>query len=200
MSGCSPQLQSIIRKKNIDPHPKGAASLAGSGFLIMKKGMIFFEEYFDYMDDMTPEQYYQFMGLIRDLRYNGVDTNVNDVEDRIVRLAWRAVRPSIMKSLENAKGYEKRKEKVEEAEPVVSTYTESAKEDSTCFEAPFQQEEEDLIGKIADSEPSQSEEEFGRSMIELWKTDKNKATRMMNDECGKRGYNFFNVLEVVRNG
>ena len=57
-----------------------------------------------------------------------------------------------------------------------------------------------MIGKIADSEPSQSEEEFGRSMIELWKTDKNKATRMMNDECGKRGYNFFNVLEVVRNG
>ena len=72
-----------------------------------------FEEYFDYMDDMTPEQYCQFIGLIRDMRFRGKDTKVTDVEDKVVRLAWRSVRPVILKSMRNAKDYERRKTKQE---------------------------------------------------------------------------------------
>lgn len=89
--------------------------------------MIFFEEYFDYMDDMTPEQYYQFMCLIRDLRYNSIDTDVNKVEDKVVRVAWRAVRPSVLKSMRNAKDYANRKGNNNE-EPEVSTYTPTEEE------------------------------------------------------------------------
>lgn len=74
----------------------------------MIKGIVFFEEYFDYMEDMTPEQYYQFMGLIRDLRFSGADTDPNLVNDKVVRLAWRAVRPSVLKSTRNASNYEKK--------------------------------------------------------------------------------------------
>lgn len=92
-----------------------------------KQGMIFFEEYFDYMDDMTPEQYYQFMCLIRDLRYNSIDTDVNEVEDKVVRVAWRAVRPSVLKSMRNAKDYANRKGNNNE-EPEVSTYTPTEEE------------------------------------------------------------------------
>lgn len=80
--------------------------------------MVFFEEYFEYMDDMTPEQFYQFMGLIRDLRYKGIDTEAKDIEDKDVRLAWRAVRPSVKKSLQNAKDYKKKQQKEEPTQPV----------------------------------------------------------------------------------
>lgn len=74
----------------------------------MVKGIVFFEEYFGYMDDMTPEQYCQFMGLIRDLRFSGADTDPNSIEDKVVRLAWRSVRPSVLKSTRNAVNYERK--------------------------------------------------------------------------------------------
>ena len=80
--------------------------LAESGFSIMIKGIVFFEEYFDFMDDMTPEEFYEFMGLIRDLRFNGVDTKPEEVNNKVVRLAWRSVRPSVLKSARNARDYE----------------------------------------------------------------------------------------------
>lgn len=89
--------------------------------------MVFFEEYFEYMDDMTPEQFYQFMGLIRDLRYKGIDTEAKDIEDKDVRLAWRAVRPSVKKSLQNAKDY-KKKQKQAETTPNYEDKIEEAKQ------------------------------------------------------------------------
>ena len=70
-----------------------------------------FEEYFDYMDDMTPEQFCQFMRLIRNLRFKYIDTNPSDGEDKMVRMAWRCVRPSVLKSRTNAEEYEARKKK-----------------------------------------------------------------------------------------
>lgn len=99
----------------------------------MVKGIVFFEEYFDYMDDMTPEQYYEFMGLIRDLRFNGVDKDAKDVEDKCVRMAWRAVRPSILKSLTNSKDYEKRKgdKSAKKDEPLPVCYTQPTEEAET---------------------------------------------------------------------
>ena len=72
-------------------------------------GIVFFEEYFDYMDDFSPEQYYGFMQLIRNLRFKGIDTDPADVEDRGIRLAWRSIRPSILKSTTNAKRYNSNK-------------------------------------------------------------------------------------------
>lgn len=77
----------------------------------MTEGMVFFREYFDYLDDLTPEEFVELMKMIRDLRYNDKDTPVEEVEDRMVRLAWRAVRPSVLKSARNAKDYQNKKEK-----------------------------------------------------------------------------------------
>jgi len=90
----------------------------------MIKGIVFFEEYFEFMDDMTPEQYYEFMGLIRNLRFNGIDTKPEEVTDKVVRLAWRSVRPSIKKSKRNADDHNKKKQREQQEEPQVSTFTE----------------------------------------------------------------------------
>lgn len=76
-----------------------------------------------------------------------------------------------------------RENKKQAMEPEISVYT------------PKEDEVED-----SDSDTSQSEVDFGRSMVEMWKADRRKAEKTMNDECSKRGYNFYNVLEVVRNG
>lgn len=89
----------------------------------MIKGIVFFEEYFEFMDDMTPEQYYEFMGLIRNLRFNGIDTKPEEVTDKVVRLAWRSVRPSIKKSKRNADDHDKKKQREQQEEPQVSTQT-----------------------------------------------------------------------------
>ena len=87
----------------------------------MIKGIVFFEEYFEFMDDMTPEQYYEFMSLIRNLRFNGIDTKPEEVTDKVVRLAWRSVRPSIKKSKRNADDHNKKKQREQQEEPQVST-------------------------------------------------------------------------------
>lgn len=90
----------------------------------MTDNITFFKEYFDFMDDMTPEEFYEFMGLIRDLRFNDIDTKPEEVENKTIRLAWRCIRPSIIKSRRNARVYEKKKQtKTEQKEEEVSTYT-----------------------------------------------------------------------------
>lgn len=65
------------------------------------------------MDDMTPEEFCEFMRLIRDLRFNSIDTKPEEVENKNIRLAWRSVRPAVIKSIANARNYTKRKEKEE---------------------------------------------------------------------------------------
>ena len=75
------------------------------------------------MDDMTPEEYYEFMTLIRNLRFKEIDTKPEDVENKNIRMAWRAVRPSVLKSKRNARTYENKKNKEQEEEPQVSTYS-----------------------------------------------------------------------------
>lgn len=75
------------------------------------------------MDDMTPDEFCEFMSLIRDLRFNGVDTKPEEVNNKAVRLAWRSVRPVVLKSTSNAKDYEnkkkpKEKKQEEPAKPV----------------------------------------------------------------------------------
>lgn len=75
------------------------------------------------MEDMTPEEFCEFMRLIRDLRFKGIDTKPEQVENKSVRLAWRSVRPVVMKSTQNAKDYRKKQQAKSEAEIEVSTYT-----------------------------------------------------------------------------
>lgn len=93
-----------------------------------KKGIVFFKEYFDYMDDLTPEQFFELMGMIRDLRYNDIDTPPESVSDRSVRLAWRALRPSVAKSARNAKDYENRKQNESENETATTVQQTQAEE------------------------------------------------------------------------
>lgn len=73
---------------------------------------------------MTPEEYYEFMTLIRNLRFKGIDTKPEDVENKYIRMAWRAVRPSVLKSTRNARAYENKKNKKQEQEqePLLTTY------------------------------------------------------------------------------
>ena len=78
-------------------------------------GITFFEEYFEYMDDMTPEQFCEFMTLIRNLRFKYIDTKPEDIEDKDVRMAWRCVRPVVLKSRTNADDYKAKKAKASEA-------------------------------------------------------------------------------------
>lgn len=152
---------------------------------------MFFEDYFDYMDDMTPEQFYEFMGLIRDARFNSIDTNPNEIKDKDVRLAWRAVRPSILKSGRNARHHNK-KQAEQEAEPIdveeptpveesqVSTYTytpEPAAPAGVKFKGGTQGEFVEFLGEYAKTH------------------SKHEVERERNYRCNEYGYNQDEVIE-----
>lgn len=122
----------------------------------------FFEEYFNYMDDLNPEQYFQFMTLIRNLRWKGIDTLPENVTDKDVRLAWRSIRPSIAKSRRNASDFQNRNNSMEpnkdfeEEKPV-----DVPQESSITSEQP----KNDLINEIKEKLLTTYENEFNQLVV-----------------------------------
>ena len=143
-------------------------------------GIVFFKDYFDYMDDLSPEQYYQFMGLIRDLRFEGKDVKPEEVEDKSVRLAWRSVRPSILKSSTNAKRYQK--EEVTTNLPIAET-----------------REEPEMVPVKTNSSSgiTGNYEEDIKSAINLYKSKDWWYDHHLNDMCLKYRINYKELKQLV---
>lgn len=147
-------------------------------------GILFFEEYFDYMDDMTAEQYYQFMKLIRDVRFKGCDKDPSEIDDKTIRLAWRAIRPSVLKSARNARDYRKNKEKLSKAdEPVATIQVEEAQTDTK----PQTQEPQRVFG---------TQGEAIDYLVEYSKThNKHDTEYERNKICRKYGFNYKSMID-----
>lgn len=62
-----------------------------------------FKEQFDYLDILSPEQFYELFRMIRDLRFNGKDIKVKDIDDVTLKGIWVSLRPQILKSARNAR-------------------------------------------------------------------------------------------------
>jgi hypothetical protein len=77
---------------------------------ISREYMYIFKEQFDYLDVLTPVQFYELFRMIRDLRFNGVDTDPKDVEDLMLRGIWISLRTQVLTSARNARKYKKRQE------------------------------------------------------------------------------------------
>lgn len=101
----------------------------------------FFEEYFDYAEDLTGEQYKTFMLMIRDLRFKGIDILPQDIEDKDLRLAWRSVRPCILKSSRNARAYEKKQKDTIQPNEEFDVETGEVKPAVSCHSQPAVTEE-----------------------------------------------------------
>lgn len=150
----------------------------------MTNGIVFFEEYFNYLDDMSPEQYFQFMCLIRDLRFKGIDTDPNLIEDRDLRMVWRVVRPSVLKSKKNADDYKKKQEEKERQK----------QGQEQCAVQPLSQDEETQQQSPSDYDLT----DIDSTISYLVYVDKSKGKyqreREMNDICRKNNWDFIMVL------
>lgn len=119
----------------------------------------FFEAYFEYMDDLNPQQFYELMDCIRRTRWNGETIDPSTIKDKDVRLTWRSLKPAIEKSRRNAQDYQDKEAK---NNPI----DESKKEDDT--EIPTEPQKPEIQPKneqervIDDDEVSRAVEWFRR--------------------------------------
>lgn len=124
----------------------------------------FYENWVDIMEMCNPEEWYELTTIITNLRFKNIDTDPKTLTNIKVKMAWTAIRPSILKSNRNTR-YQERKSNTElqpntdfeeEAEispnkpDFYSDDTEVPQEEENATEGPIQGEFDDLELKEED--------------------------------------------------
>lgn len=118
----------------------------------------FYENWVDIMEMCNPEEWYELTTIITNLRFKNIDTDPKTLTNIKVKMAWTAIRPSILKSNRNTRYQEKKSntelqpntdfEKEAEISPnkpdFYSDDTEVPQEDESVSEGPIQGEFDDL--------------------------------------------------------
>lgn len=118
----------------------------------------FYENWVDIMEMCNPEEWYELTTIITNLRFKNIDTDPKTLTNIKVKMAWTAIRPSILKSNRNSRYQDKKSntelqpntdfEKEAEISPnkpdFYSDDTEVPQEDESVSEGPIQGEFDDL--------------------------------------------------------
>lgn len=72
--------------------------------------MTFYENWVDIMEMCTAEEWYQLSKMITNLRFKKIDTDVKTISNIKIKMAWVAIRPSILKSNRNTRHNNKKKQ------------------------------------------------------------------------------------------
>ena len=68
----------------------------------------FYENWVDIMEMCNPEEWYELTTIITNLRFKNIDTDPKTLSNIKVKMAWTAIRPSILKSNRNTRYQEKK--------------------------------------------------------------------------------------------
>lgn len=71
----------------------------------------FYENWVDIMEMCNPEEWYELSTIITNLRFKNIDTNPKTLTNIKVKMAWIAIRPSILKSNRNTRYQENKAKK-----------------------------------------------------------------------------------------
>ena len=71
----------------------------------------FYENWVDIMEMCNPEEWYELSTIIANLRFKNIDTNPKTLTNIKVKMAWTAIRPSILKSNRNTRYQENKAKK-----------------------------------------------------------------------------------------
>lgn len=71
----------------------------------------FYENWVDIMEMCNPEEWYELSTIITNLRFKNIDTNPKTLANIKVKMAWTAIRPSILKSNRNTRYQENKAKK-----------------------------------------------------------------------------------------
>ena len=118
----------------------------------------FYENWVDIMEMCNPEEWYELTTIITNLRFKNIDTDPKTLTNIKVKMAWTAIRPSILKSNRNSRYQDKKSntelqantdfEKEAEISPnkpdFYSDDTEVPQEEENATEGPIQGEFDDL--------------------------------------------------------
>lgn len=118
----------------------------------------FYENWVDIMEMCNPEEWYELTTIITNLRFKNIDTDPKTLTNIKVKMAWTAIRPSILKSNRNSRYQDKKNntelqpntdfEKEAEISPnkpdFYSDDTEVPQEVESVSEGPIQGEFDDL--------------------------------------------------------
>lgn len=118
----------------------------------------FYENWVDIMEMCNPEEWYELTTIITNLRFKNIDTDPKTLTNIKVKMAWTAIRPSILKSNRNSRYQDKKSntelqtntdfEKEAEISPnkpdFYSDDTEVPQEVESVSEGPIQGEFDDL--------------------------------------------------------
>lgn len=124
----------------------------------------FYENWVDIMEMCNPEEWYELTTIITNLRFKNIDTDPKTLTNIKVKMAWTAIRPSILKSNRNSRYQDKKSntelqpntdfEKEAEISPnkpdFYSDDTEVPQEVESVSEGPIQGEFDDLEFKEED--------------------------------------------------
>ena len=68
----------------------------------------FYENWVDIMEMCNPEEWYELSTIITNLRFKNIDTDPKTLTNIKVKMAWTAIRPSILKSNRNSRYQDKK--------------------------------------------------------------------------------------------
>ena len=68
----------------------------------------FYENWVDIMEMCNPEEWYELTTIITNLRFKNIDTDPKTLTNIKVKMAWTAIRPSILKSNRNSRYQDKK--------------------------------------------------------------------------------------------
>lgn len=71
----------------------------------------FYENWVDIMEMCSPEEWYELSTIITNLRFKNIDTDPKTLTNIKVKMAWTAIRPSILKSNRNTRYQENKAKK-----------------------------------------------------------------------------------------
>ena len=75
--------------------------------------MTFYENWVEIMEMCTAEEWYELSKMITNLRFKKIDTDVKTISNIKIKMAWVAIRPSILKSNRNTRHNNKKKQSQE---------------------------------------------------------------------------------------
>ena len=77
----------------------------------------FYENWVDIMEMCNPEEWYELSTIITNLRFKNIDTDPKTLTNIKIKMAWTAIRPSILKSNRNTRYQENKAKKNNDITP-----------------------------------------------------------------------------------
>ena len=151
--------------------------------------MTFYENWVEIMEMCTAEEWYELSKMITNLRFKKIDTDVKTISNIKIKMAWVAIRPSILKSNRNTRHNNKKKQS-QEVENKPTDITPNEEFDNTIEQPQI----EENMGNYTGIQFKQQQEEIE---VQDYKDETTIANEFITNN-GKDAYDIYYELNVLK--